>query len=139
MKNLAIARRYAKALLLIGKEDGQTETYRKELSEFSELIEKETMLEQAINSPLYNAAGRRKVLETIIEKVAISAIMRSFLILLFELLFIIEIENEIGGEHRVVQLGFVIIQGVLQRDYAMTGRFRGVIQTWVGRDRVLAG
>ena len=57
MKNLAIARRYAKALLLIGKEDGQTETYREELAEFSELIEKETLLEQAINNPLYNAAG----------------------------------------------------------------------------------
>jgi F-type H+-transporting ATPase subunit delta len=28
MKNLIIARRYAKALLLIGKEDGQAETYR---------------------------------------------------------------------------------------------------------------
>ncbi len=32
MKNLAIARRYAKALLMIGKEDGQTETYKEELS-----------------------------------------------------------------------------------------------------------
>ena len=84
MKNLAIARRYAKALLLIGKEDGQTETYRKELAEFSELIEKEKLLEQAINTPLYNAAGRKKVLETIIEKVALSLIMKSFLILLFE-------------------------------------------------------
>ena len=84
MKNLAIARRYAKALLLIGKEDGQTETYRKELAEFSELIEKEESLERAINNPLYEAAGRKKVLETIIEKVALSAIMKSFLILLFE-------------------------------------------------------
>ena len=37
MKNLAIARRYAKALLLIGKEDGQTETYREELKSFSEI------------------------------------------------------------------------------------------------------
>ncbi len=69
MKNLAIARRYAKALLLIGKEDGQTETYREELAGFSELIEKEKSLERAINNPLYNAAGRKKVLETIIEKV----------------------------------------------------------------------
>jgi len=84
MKNLAISRRYAKALLLIGKEDGQTETYRKELAEFSELIEKESSLERAINNPLYNAAERRKVLETIIEKAAVSAIMKSFLILLFD-------------------------------------------------------
>ena len=84
MKNLAIARCYAKALLLIGKEDGQTETYRKELAEFSEFMEKEKSLEQAINNPLYNADGRKKVLETITEKVALSAIMKSFFALLFE-------------------------------------------------------
>ena len=84
MKNLAIARRYAKALLLIGKEDGKTETYRKELSEFSELIEKEKTLGEAINNPLYNAAERKKVLETILEKLSLSGIMKSFLALLFD-------------------------------------------------------
>ncbi len=84
MKNLAIARRYAKALLLIGKEDGLTETYREELAGFSELIEKEKTLERAINNPLYNAADRKRVLETIIEKLALSAIMKSFLTLLFD-------------------------------------------------------
>lgn len=84
MKNLAIARRYAKALLLIGKEDGKTETYREELAGFSELIQREKTLERAINNPLYAAAGRRKVLETIVDKLALSAIMKSFLTLLFE-------------------------------------------------------
>jgi F-type H+-transporting ATPase subunit delta len=84
MKNLAIARRYAKALLLIGKEDGKTETYREELAGFSELIEKEKTLQQAINNPLYNAAGRKKVLETIIAKLALSEIVKSFLTLLFD-------------------------------------------------------
>ena len=56
MKNLAIARRYAKALLLIGKEDGQTETYREELAGISGLLDKERSLEQAITNPLYDAA-----------------------------------------------------------------------------------
>ena len=32
MKNLAVARRYAKALLLIGKEDGQAQNYREEIA-----------------------------------------------------------------------------------------------------------
>ena len=84
MKNLAIARRYAKALLLIGKEDGQTETYREELAEISVLIEKEKSLEQAINNPLYNAEGRKKVLVSIIEKMGLSGVMKSFLTLLFD-------------------------------------------------------
>ena len=84
MKNLAIARRYAKALLLIGKEDGQTETYREELAGISGLLDKERSLKQAITNPLYDAAGRKKVLETIIDKLGLSAVMRSFLMLLYD-------------------------------------------------------
>ena len=50
MRNLAIARRYAKALLLIGKDDGQIETYRKELQQVNELLERNSDLDQAINN-----------------------------------------------------------------------------------------
>ena len=84
MKNFAIARRYAKALLLIGKEDGQVETYRQELEDFSALVQKEAVLGQAISNPLYNAEGRKKVLESVIEKLALSRVMKSFLTLLFD-------------------------------------------------------
>ncbi len=50
MKNLAIARRYAKALLLISKEDGQTDTYRNELGGFADLVEQEKSLYAAIRA-----------------------------------------------------------------------------------------
>jgi F-type H+-transporting ATPase subunit delta len=84
VKNLTIARRYAKALLIIGKEDGQAETYRDELDGFAKLMAKEKELEQAITNPLYGASGRKKVLETVIGKVGISKILASFLLLLFD-------------------------------------------------------
>ena len=84
VKNFVIARRYAKALLLIGKEDGNTETYRDELAGFSELVEREKTLEQAISNPLYNAEGRKKVLESVIKKLGFSGIMKAFLTLLFD-------------------------------------------------------
>jgi F-type H+-transporting ATPase subunit delta len=84
MKNFAIGRRYAKALLLIGKEDGQVGTYRQELEDFSALVQKEAVLGQVINNPLYNAEGRKKVLESVIEKLALSRVMTSFLTLLFD-------------------------------------------------------
>ncbi|MDF1592797.1 MAG: ATP synthase F1 subunit delta [Desulfobacterales bacterium] len=83
MKNLAIARRYAKALLLIGKEDGQTETYRKELGGVTELLEREKVLAQTICNPLYNAASREKVLQEVIKRLKLSRVMSSFLLLLF--------------------------------------------------------
>ena len=84
MKNLIVARRYAKALLIIGKEDGQAETYRDELDGFTKLMAKEKELEQAITNPLYAAPGRKKVLAIIVDKVGISKIVASFLLLLFD-------------------------------------------------------
>ena len=84
MKNLVIARRYAKALLLIGKEDGQAEAYKEELGGLAALLEEQPELEQAICNPLYNAEGRKKVLETVIEKLALSKVMSAFLLLLFD-------------------------------------------------------
>ena len=84
MRNLAIARRYAKALLLIGKEDGQTETYRKELERIANLFAGEKELEQAVCNPLYRFEQRQKVLKKIIEALQVSRIMSAFIGLLFE-------------------------------------------------------
>lgn len=84
MKNLAIARRYAKALLLIGQQDGQTERYRKELQAVAGLVAGDSRLDQAINNPLYESSARKRVLQSLIAKLKFSKAMESFLILLFE-------------------------------------------------------
>jgi len=84
VKNLAIARRYAKALLLISKEDGQTDNYGKELDDVAALVAGEKALADTIANPLYNAGERRKVLEAVIAKLGLSKVMSSFLLLLFE-------------------------------------------------------
>ncbi|MDX9785145.1 MAG: ATP synthase F1 subunit delta [Desulfobacterales bacterium] len=84
MKNLTISRRYAKALLLIGKADGGAEEYREELAGVSNLVSGNKALEQAISNPLYDAAARKKVLQAVIDRLDISKVMRSFLLLLFE-------------------------------------------------------
>ncbi len=84
MKNLAIARRYAKALLLISKEDGRTDTYRNELGGFSDLMEQEKSLKEAITNPLYETTGRRNVLQAVIDKLDLTRTMKSFLLLIFD-------------------------------------------------------
>ena len=84
MKNLAIARRYAKALMLIGKADGNAETYKDELERVTGLISENGDLELAIANPLYDAAGRKKVLQSVVEKMDLSEIMRAFLLLVFD-------------------------------------------------------
>ncbi len=84
MKNLAVARRYAKALLLIGKENGQADAYREELDGFATLVADNPGLKQALENPLYDTADRKRVLHKIIEKLEMSAVMKSFLSLLFD-------------------------------------------------------
>lgn len=84
MKNQSIARRYAKALLMIGKADGKADNYKDELNQFSGLIAKEAALERVINNPLYNAAERKKVLADLVVKLNLSKVMASFLKLLFD-------------------------------------------------------
>ena len=84
MKNLAIARRYAKALLLIGKEDGQTDTYREEMGALANLIEQEKSLQQVLVNPIYDADGRKKVLTSVMDKLKLSKTMSTFLLFLFD-------------------------------------------------------
>jgi F-type H+-transporting ATPase subunit delta len=81
---MVIARRYAKALLLVGKEDGNAEKYKEELNAIAGLIDQNKELEQAINNPLYDSAKRKNVLQKIIEKLNISQGMTFFLLLLFD-------------------------------------------------------
>jgi F-type H+-transporting ATPase subunit delta len=82
--SLRIARRYAKALLAIGREDGQAETYKEELGGFVTLLDEHPELDQAISNPLYDAEDRKKVLQAVVERSGVSQVMKSFLSLLFE-------------------------------------------------------
>ncbi len=84
MKNLAIARRYAKALLLIGKKDGEAEVYRSELTGIYNVITGNKELEQTLTNPLHDADARKKVLVNLIDRLGVSKVMRSFLLLLFD-------------------------------------------------------
>jgi F-type H+-transporting ATPase subunit delta len=84
VKNLAVARRYAKALLLIGKEDGHAERYRKELNGVVRMLAEQKQLADTIANPLYNAGERRQVLQVVVKKLKLSKVMNSFLMLLFE-------------------------------------------------------
>jgi F-type H+-transporting ATPase subunit delta len=84
VKNLAIARRYAKAIMLIGKEDGMAEKYRDELNGLAGLFNQGQELGQTVCNPLYDAEGRKKVLEVVVGKLGLSKVMNSFMLLLFE-------------------------------------------------------
>ncbi len=84
MKNLSIARRYAKALLLIGKEDGNAQLYRDELNGFTQALVAQPDLQRTINNPLYGTEGRRALVTVVIQKLNPSKELQQFLLLLFD-------------------------------------------------------
>ncbi len=51
MKNLAVSRRYAKALILIGQEDGQAEQYNTELDSVVGLFDTQEGFELSLTNP----------------------------------------------------------------------------------------
>jgi len=84
MKQMSVARRYAKALLILGKENDQADIYGEELDRFARLIADEHEFRQVISNPLYGAESRKKILTQVLEKMDLSMVINSFLLLLFD-------------------------------------------------------
>jgi F-type H+-transporting ATPase subunit delta len=84
MKNLAVSRRYAKALIMIGQEDGQADLYNEELEAVVSLFDTQEGFEAVLTNPLYNKNDRKKVLKAVLGSANLSVVMNSFLMLLFD-------------------------------------------------------
>ncbi|MBZ4658548.1 MAG: atpH [Desulfacinum sp.] len=78
MKNLIVAKRYAKALFGLALEDGKLEEYGKELSDLTQLLEQNPDLMDALANPLYPEDAKKAVFRAIAEKAEMSAVMKSF-------------------------------------------------------------
>ena len=138
MKSVAISRRYARALLLIGKEDGQADTYRAELQGVSDLFTKESALELAVCNPLYETESRKKVLQALLEKLNLSPVMNSFLLLLFDkgrisfLSSINDFYQKLADELKGVARALVVSATTLSQD--ALDKIQGVLSKKTGKD-----
>jgi F-type H+-transporting ATPase subunit delta len=84
VKNLIIAKRYAKALFSLAEGDGKVEQYGQELDGFVRLSGELPELANAIQNPLYPEAARKSVFHSIADRVGLSQILKSFINLLIE-------------------------------------------------------
>jgi F-type H+-transporting ATPase subunit delta len=82
LRNFTISRRYARALLSLGKEDGNYLKYGEELKAFSDLLKRETQARYILESPIYDFTSRSKLLKVILEKTGFSSTINNFLQLL---------------------------------------------------------
>ena len=142
MKNLTVSRRYAKALMLIGKEDGRAEKYRTELSGVAGLMEGIKELEHAVCNPLYDAVSRKNLLTAVIRKQRLSKVMTSFLLLLFDkgrisfLKDITEHYQKLADELKGIARASLVVATDLSSE--SVGKIRDALSKITGKDVVLS-
>ncbi|WP_028583420.1 F0F1 ATP synthase subunit delta [Desulfogranum mediterraneum] len=85
MRNTILARRYAKALFSLGKEQKKTGTYSELLGAVAALYDERTGgIGDALTNPLYPLEARQKVMAQIAKAAKADKVMTSFLNLLVE-------------------------------------------------------
>ena len=84
MIDLTVARRYAKALLTLGKEDGKYKEYGEGVSGFAALLQREPELRDALLNPVHSREDRHKLLLRMIELLQMPPMVSNLLQLMFD-------------------------------------------------------
>ncbi|GAB4347574.1 MAG: ATP synthase F1 subunit delta [Desulfobulbaceae bacterium] len=84
MRQTILARRYAKALFSLGKEQGKLEEYNEALAAIAELYAESPEVGDSLTNPLYPLEARKKVMAGIASAVQADKFLAAFLNLLVE-------------------------------------------------------
>jgi F-type H+-transporting ATPase subunit delta len=79
MAKAAAARRYAKALFSLARDDGRVDAVRGEVDRLGALLAESGELRAVLLQPLHPVAQRRSVLAAVAERLGASPLLRSFL------------------------------------------------------------
>ena len=80
----SLARRYARALLAIGQEEGQTRRILTEVEQFSKLVAETPLLREMVEAAQINRRDKKAALEATITPTGFSSSTRNFLFLLVD-------------------------------------------------------
>ena len=95
-----IARRYAKALVQLGAEEGAVEKFNNELTAVNAVLADNPALNSIFRSPAYGIEAKREILRDIIGKLGLSGTVANFLQLILDrnrLVFIPQIAESFSG------------------------------------------
>lgn len=84
MTRSKVSKRYARALLSLGMEEGRYQEYGKELRAFADFCESHGELNQAISNPAFTLQDRKEILKAVLAGSATSGTIRNFLNLLLD-------------------------------------------------------
>ena len=89
-----VTKRYAKALLSLGQEEGNFENYGRDLEDFSLFCKDHKEVLAVIANQVFPLEDRRRILNTILEKSRYSDVVKNFFNLLLD-------KNRIGSLHQI--------------------------------------
>lgn len=84
MKSDVIAKRYAKALYDLGKEEGKEKLFLDELKSVTRVMGESADLKSILESPLYDIILKKKILKEVASKMALSAYAVNFMNILLD-------------------------------------------------------
>jgi F-type H+-transporting ATPase subunit delta len=79
-----LAKRYAKALLTLGREDGNYEQYGQELNQFVSFWDATPEFADAAANPLYAKENRKVICNRVVDKMGLSPVLKSLVDLMLE-------------------------------------------------------
>lgn len=80
----SVSRRYARALFAVGSDNGQFESYGRELAQLAELFQSSEDLRDALTNPVVKPSEKRAILEALLPRVGASTEVRRFILLLLD-------------------------------------------------------
>jgi len=92
MRSAAAARRYARALFTLAREEGRVEEVRGELDSIGRLLDANAELAHAILRPLFPSGERRRVLTAVCEQLGSSDTVRRFCSFLVDRRRVVELD-----------------------------------------------
>ena len=84
MINNTLARRYAKALVQIGSEDGLIDRFREELTAIERVFSANADLKAVFSNPAFTADQKKDIMKDLVAKVKCSELVGNFLLLLVD-------------------------------------------------------
>lgn len=84
MKSTVLAKRYAKALFAVGKEDNALEQYGQTLNDMAQLYTAMPEVQDALTNPVYPLEVREKVMEHLVKSMNPAQVMTNFFKLLVQ-------------------------------------------------------
>ncbi len=79
-----ISKRYAKALLSLGQEEGQYAEYGQNLQEFADFCSANDEFFRVVSNQVFALEDRKKIIETILDKSSFSDMVKNFIKLLLD-------------------------------------------------------